>query len=103
MNLLRSRFAQAVLILIVAFVVLKFGIRPAAPWSVLTLYMSIVRLPVLVFVASDSDSWPAFVRSLLTSPGCSHPRRRRFWLPIVLAPLCGYSSLRQARSAPARR
>jgi hypothetical protein len=48
MNFLRSRFAQAVLVLVVAFVIFRFGIRPPAPWSVLTLYMTIVLLAVLV-------------------------------------------------------
>src|SRR5256885_11777208 len=48
MSFLRSRFVQAVLVLVIAFVVLRFGIRPPAPWSVLTLYMSIVLLAVLV-------------------------------------------------------
>ena len=62
MSFLRSRFVQAVLVLVIAFVVLRFGIQPPAPWSVLTLYMSIVLLAVLVFVSSDSDSWRDFVR-----------------------------------------
>src|SRR5438132_990076 len=44
MSFLRSRFVQAVLVLVIAFVVLRFGIRPPAPWSVLTLYMSIVHV-----------------------------------------------------------
>src|SRR3989442_9396580 len=71
MSFLRSRFVQAVLVLVIAFVVLRFGIRPPAPWSVLTLYMSIVLLAVLVFVSSDSDSWREFVRPIratLVSP-----------------------------------
>src|SRR4030095_8435579 len=64
MSFLRSRFVQAVLVLVIAFVILRFGIRPPAPWSVLTLYMSIVLLAVLVFVSSDSDSWREFVRPI---------------------------------------
>src|SRR4029450_587057 len=57
MSFVPSRFVQAVLVLGIAFVVLRVGIHPPAPWSVLTLYMSIVLLAVLVFVAADSDSW----------------------------------------------
>ena len=71
MNFLRSRFAQAVLVLVIAVVIFRFGIRPPAPWSVLTLYMSIVLLAVLVFVSSDSDSWREFmrpIRSTLIAP-----------------------------------
>ena len=100
MNLLRSRFAQAVLILIVAFVVLKFGIRPAAPWSVLTLYMAIVLLAVLVFVSSDSDSWRDFVwpiRATLVDP---NRRLARLVFLIVLPLLFGYYAYTQAAAKP---
>ena len=62
MRLLRSRLFQAALILVVAFVILRFGIRPPAPFSVLSLYMMVVLLSTLVYVSSDSDSWP-------TAPG----------------------------------
>lgn len=75
MNVLRSRFFQAVVIFVLAFVVLRFGIRPPAPWSVLTLYMFIIGVALLVFVSSDRDSWADFVRPIwltLTEPatGC---------------------------------
>ncbi len=48
MSFLRSRFTQAVLVLVLAFVILRFGIRPPAPRSVLSLYMFIITLAVLV-------------------------------------------------------
>src|SRR3989442_4521400 len=100
MNLLRSRFAQAVLILIVAFVVLKFGIRPAAPWSVLTLYMSIVLLAVLVFVSSDSDSWRDFVRPIRAMVVDPDKRFGRLVFLIVLPLLLGYYAYTQAAAKP---
>src|SRR3989442_405540 len=100
MNLLRSRFAQAVLILIVAFVVLKFGIRPAAPWSVLTLYMSIVLLAVLVFVSSDSDSWRDFVRPIRALVVDPDQRVGLLVFLIVLPLLLGYYAYTQAAAKP---
>jgi hypothetical protein len=48
MKILRSRLVQAVLILVIAFVFLRFGIRPPAPFSVLALYMMVVLLSTLV-------------------------------------------------------
>ena len=48
MSFLRSRFVQAVVILVVAFLVLRFGIRPPAPWSVIEIYMAVVLLAVLL-------------------------------------------------------
>ena len=67
MNILRSRFFQAVLVLVVAFVLLRFAIHPPAPWSVLSLYMFIVLLGVLIFVSSDRDSWADFIRPMWTT------------------------------------
>ena len=67
MSMLRSRFFQAVFVLVIAFVLLRFGINPPAPWSVLTLYMFIVLLGVLIFVSSDRDSWADFIRPIWTT------------------------------------
>src|SRR5437773_5267795 len=100
MNLLRSRFAQAVLILIVAFVILRFGIRPPAPWSVLTLYMSIVLLAVLVFVSSDSDSWREFVRPIRATLVNPDRRHVRLGLLIALPLLLGDYAYTQAAAKP---
>ena len=62
MNMLRSKFLQAVLILVGTFLFFRFGIRPPAPWSVVTLYMTITVFAVLVYVSSNSDSWESFLR-----------------------------------------
>ncbi len=100
MNLLRSRFAQAVLVLVLAFVILRFGIRPPAPWSVLTLYMSIVLLAVLVFVSSDSDSWRDFMRPIRSTLVAPDKRLTRLGFLIVLPLLFGYYAYTQAAAKP---
>jgi hypothetical protein len=64
MNVLRSRFFQAVAIFVLAFVVLRFGSARRAPWSVLSLYMFIIGLALLVFVSSDRDSWRDFLQPI---------------------------------------
>ncbi|KRT67334.1 MAG: putative cytochrome c peroxidase, partial [Candidatus Rokubacteria bacterium CSP1-6] len=61
MSVFRSKFFQAVLILVVVFLLFRFGIRPAAPWSVFTLYMFVALIAVLVYVSSNGDSWRSFV------------------------------------------
>jgi mono/diheme cytochrome c family protein len=100
MSLLRSRFVQSVLILVVAFVILRYGIRPPAPWSVLTLYMSIVLIAVLVFASSDSDSWRDFLRPLRAI--VSEPRLKpaRLGLMVVIPLLLGYYAYTQAAARP---
>src|SRR5437016_6212591 len=100
MNFLRSRFTQAVLVLVVAFLVFKFGIRPPAPWSVLTLYMAIVLLAMLVYVSSDADSWHAFLypmRATLVEPRL---RVLRTALLVVIPLLLGYYAYTQAAAKP---
>ena len=94
--MLRSRFFQAVLILVVAFVVFRFGIRPPAPWSVVTLYMFVVLLSTLAFISSDSDSWRAFVGTIRSFLVDESKRPLRAATMIILPILIGYYAYREA-------
>src|ERR1041384_1924331 len=100
MNLLRSRFTQAVVVLVLAALVFKFAIRPPAPWSVFTLYMFIVSLAMLVYVSSDSDSWRDFLRPMRAT--LVEPRLRvlRTALLIAIPLLLGYYAYTQAAAKP---
>jgi mono/diheme cytochrome c family protein len=100
MSLLRSRFFQSVLILVVAFGILRFGIRPPAPWSVLSLYMGIVLLAVLVFASSDSDSWRDFMRPIRVTLTDPKLRSVRLGLVVVIPLLLGYYAYTQAAAKP---
>jgi mono/diheme cytochrome c family protein len=100
MNLLRSRFFQAVLVLVIAFVLLRFGIRPPAPWSVFTLYMAIVLLAVLVYISSDSDSWRAFKRPIWSTLVDPDKRVLRGALIVLIPLLLGYYAYTQAAARP---
>jgi mono/diheme cytochrome c family protein len=99
-SFLGSRFVQAILILIVSAVVLRYGIRPPAPWSVFTLYMAIVFLAVLIFVSADSDSWRSFVRPLWLVLVDRDRRHLRHALTIVIPLLLGYYAYTQAAARP---
>ena len=100
MNFLRSRFVQAVLVLVVAFVLLRFAIQPPAPWSVLTLYMAIVAMGVLIFVSSDRDSWADFVRPIWTTLVLPERRILRAALLVIVPLLLGYYAYTQAAARP---
>jgi mono/diheme cytochrome c family protein len=100
MSVLRSRFFQAVAIFVVAFVVLRFGIRPPAPWSVLTLYMFIISLALLVFVSSDRDSWRGFVTPIWLTLTDPRYRLLRSVIVIALPLLLGYYAYTQAAAKP---
>jgi mono/diheme cytochrome c family protein len=100
MSFLRSRFIQALLVLVVAFCIFQFAIRPPAPWSVITLYMAIVLLAVLVYVSSDSDSWRAFLRPLRATLVDADKRWLRRVLIVVIPLLLGYYAYTQAAAKP---
>ncbi len=100
MRLLRSRLFQAAFILVVAFVVLRFGIQPPAPFSVLSLYMGVVLLATLVYVSSDSDSWRAFLRPMHATLVEPDKRLLRLVLTIVIPVLLGYYAYTQAAAKP---
>jgi mono/diheme cytochrome c family protein len=100
MRILRSRLFQSALILVVAFCILRFGIRPPAPWSVLTLYMGIVLIAVLVFASSDSDSWRDFMRPIRATLTERRLRPLRVALMVAIPLLLGYYAYTQAAAKP---
>ena len=96
MSWLRSKFAQAVLVLVVVFVLFRFGIRPPAPWSVVTLYMAIVLIAVLVYVSSDSDSWRNFLAPIRSTLIDDSKRPIRYALMVLIPLVVGYYAYTQA-------
>ena len=96
MGLLRSKFFQVILVLLVSFVTFRFGIRPPVPRSVLTLYMAIVVVAVLVYASSDSDSWGAFLQPIRSTLVDDSKRPIRLALMILLPTLIGYYAYTQA-------
>jgi mono/diheme cytochrome c family protein len=98
--MLRSKFLQAVLVLVIAYAILQFAIRPGAPWSVLSLYMGIVLLAVMIYVSSNSDAWRDFlrpIRAVLVDPD---QRVFRAVLLVVIPLLLGYYAYTQAAAKP---
>jgi len=96
MNWLGSKFSQAVLVLVVVFVLFRFGIRPPAPWSVVTLYMAIVLIAVLVYVSSDSDSWRNFLAPIRSTLVDDSKRPIRFALMVLIPLVVGFYAYTQA-------
>jgi len=95
-GLVRSKFFQALVVLVVTFLIFRFGIRPPAPWSVVTLYMAIVLLTLFVYVSSDSDSWKAFLRPILSTAVDDSKRPVRLVLMILIPVLLGYYAYTKA-------
>jgi mono/diheme cytochrome c family protein len=100
MSFLRSRLTQAALVLVVSFVILKYGISPPAPWSVITLYMGIVLFSLLIYVSSDSDSWREFVRPMWETLVRPERQLLRTILLVAIPVLLGYYAYTQAAAKP---
>ena len=96
MNFVRSKFFQAVLVLVVVFLIFRFGVRPPAPWSVFTLYMTIALIAVLVYVSSNSDSWRSFLAPIRAVVVDDSKLTIRIAVMIVLPLLFGYYAYTQA-------
>jgi len=61
---MRGKFTQALLLLIVAFLVFKYGIRPPIPSSLLLMYMAITSFAVFLYVSSSQAYWGEFLQPL---------------------------------------
>ncbi len=96
MSLFRSKFFQAVLILVVVFLLFRFGIQPAAPWSVFTLYMFVALIAVLVYVSSNGDFWRSFVAPIRAVVLDDSKLTIRIAVMIILPLLFGYYAYTQA-------
>ncbi len=96
MNFFRSKFFQAVVVLVLTFLFFRFGIRPPAPQSVLSLYMTVVLIAVLVYVSSNSDSWRNFLAPIRSTLVDDSKRPLRSALMVLLPLLFGYYAYTQA-------
>jgi mono/diheme cytochrome c family protein len=100
MSVLRSRFFQAAAVVVLAFCIFRFGIRPPAPWSVIKIYMAVVIAAVFVYVSSNSDSWRSFLAPIRATLADPDRRGLRGTLMVVLPLLVGYYAYSQAAARP---
>ncbi len=100
MSVFRSPFLHAVLVLAGAFLFFRFGIRPPAPWSVVTLYMAITALAVFIYVSSDGDTWDGFLHPIRSTLLEDSKRPLRLALVVALPLLVGYYAYSRAAAKP---
>ena len=92
----RGKFLQAASVLVGAFLLFRYGIRPPIPFSVLSLYCFVTLLAVLIYISSDSDSWRAFVRPIWQTLAAPGRRPLRLALGVTIPLLLGYYVYSQA-------
>lgn len=94
---LQHKFVQAVLVLLVAFAVFRFAIRPPIPSSLLWLYMILLLGVVFLYVSFSEESWEKFkmpVVSLLLAQRGAMAKGRRALL-VVIPIVVGYLTFAQ--------
>ena len=97
---MRGPFVQALILLIVAFLFFKYGIRPPIPSSLLVMYMMITFFAVLLYVSSSEESWREFLRPLKATFLAEEPKTRAIRRALfVLLPLLA-GTLAYQRSFP---
>lgn len=100
----KSKFNQAVLIAVIVFLFLRFGVRPPVPGSLITIFMGITGFAVFIYVSSDEESWRSFTRPILTTLVDEKRSKLRMGIFIVFPILVGwgtYSKLMPKMEAPA--
>ncbi len=97
-ELIRNKLTQTVVILLVSFAILRFGIRPPIPSSLLWLYMVIILGAVLLYVSFDEKSWSNFRSPMLTLMLARRGRLAKLlWAIVIIVPLlAGSFALAQA-------
>ena len=111
MKLLRHPFWQAVLVLVVAWILITFGIpylprlagmdSAPVPGSVVLQYMVTVLVGVLIWVSDSDERWNRFlepIRATLVEPD---RRWLRLGLLVVVPLLVGFLAFRQVRQTVA--
>ncbi|MFQ5990373.1 MAG: c-type cytochrome, partial [Candidatus Methylomirabilales bacterium] len=99
-----GKLTQAIVIMVTAYVLFRFGIRPPIPLSLLVLYMAITLVAVLAYVSADEDSWHAFLQPLSALVLDEGKRPLRVGLMVafpILAGVYAYAAGGTAVSPPA--
>jgi mono/diheme cytochrome c family protein len=113
MRLLRHPFWQAVAVLVIAYLLFKFGIAyippligaPSAPVpsSVVIEYMFIAIVGILIYVSADEDRWKRFKEPINDTLVRDDRKGVRMALLVLVPVLAGFATYQQTRprvSAP---
>ena len=113
MRLLRHPFWQAVAILVIAYLLITYGIPylPAligmesapVPGSVVLQYMATVLVGVLIWVSDSDERWNRFLEPIRSTMVDGNRRWLRLGLMVAIPLLVGLLAFRQVRQTVAPR
>jgi lysylphosphatidylglycerol synthetase-like protein (DUF2156 family) len=83
-----SKFSQAIGLLAVAILYLKYRVSPPMPFSVLAMYTTIIAIGIFVWVSATEASWKEFYLPVIAVlEGNSHKARMVRGLALVILPI----------------
>lgn len=91
---MKSKLLQVVLLLVVGYVIYRFGIRPPIPSSLVWLYMGITVLAVFLFYSSDSQAWSGVLKPLKETLVKEERRLIRIIIFVLFPLLVGFGAYR---------
>ncbi len=86
-----SKFTLSIIVVAIAYLIFRFGIRPPIPSSLLYIYLAITVFAILLYISVSKESFDSFlapIKDVLTKPGLSHIRQPiLIMLPIIVTSL----------------
>src|SRR5437870_8112794 len=85
-----SKFSQAISLLAIAILYLKYRVSPPMPFSILAMYTTIIAIGIFVWVSATPDNWKSFHRPVVAVMDGATPTNRiirslaLFLLPILV-------------------
>ena len=85
-----SKFSQAIGLLAVAILYLKYRVSPPMPFSILAMYTTIIAIGIFVWVSATPANWKSFCGPILAVMGGATPTDRiirslaLFLLPLLV-------------------
>jgi mono/diheme cytochrome c family protein len=90
MSFFKSSFVHAIVLMIIAIFIFKYGINPPIPQSLFLLYLAIALFGIFLFVSSSEASWDSFLRPWRATFYEEKFKWLRAILFIILPPLAAY-------------
>jgi mono/diheme cytochrome c family protein len=90
MSILRSSFVHAILLLVIAVLIFKYGIHPPIPQSLFLLYLVITLFGIFLFVSSSEETWKSFLSPIQATLYDNRYRGLRAVIFIILPILATY-------------
>ena len=88
------KIAQAVILWVLAYIVMRVILQPPIPFTLLAMYMGVLTIGILLYVSITEPSWNEFIRPirLMLEEDTTRWRMTRYGTFIILPVIIGYGA-----------